>query len=107
MTGDLSGLEKEQQILQALRKTLGKVVVDVTPDDRSLRSPLKAQTIEDIKMCFGLIAAREREILAQQNRKNTDRPQFIDDTSNDTNVLHFTPPIVTVDKSDESEKGVE
>ena len=91
MSQDTGDREKEKNILRALRKTLGKVVVDVTPDSSALKSPLQPQTIEDIKMCFGLISAREREIMEAMNRSNNDLPHYIDEPKKVSNVVSFIP----------------
>ena len=90
MPSDLGDLEKEKEILQAVRKTLAQVVVDVTPDSSALRSPLKPQTIEDIRMCFGLISARERELMDTLQRNNNDRPHFVDELEKSRSVVHFS-----------------
>lgn len=54
-------LRKEQQILRVMRKVLANVVKDVTPVGGRV-NPLRESTIRDIRECFGLIAAREREL---------------------------------------------
>jgi len=69
----------EKRILLAMRKTLGNIVKDVTPANKDLQSPLKDSTIEDIKMCFGLISAREREIAIEAGVDIKDRPHFVDE----------------------------
>ncbi|MCK5902683.1 MAG: segregation and condensation protein A [Cocleimonas sp.] len=69
----------EKRILLALRKTLANIVKDVTPSNRSLQSPLQTSTIEDIKMCFNLISAREYEIAKQAGIEIKERPRFIDE----------------------------
>ncbi len=92
MSDDQAGLEKEKAILRAVRKTLSQVVVDITPDSSALKSPLQPQTIEDIRMCFGLISAREREIMDQLKRTNNDRPHFIDEPEKVSNVVNFQMP---------------
>lgn len=69
----------EKRILLAMRKTLGNIVKDVTPANQDLQSPLKDATIEDIKMCFSLISAREREIAKEANVEIKDRPHFVDE----------------------------
>jgi|GEM_PF-118923 len=89
MSDDQTNLEKEKNILQAVRKTLAQVVVDVTPESSALRSPLQPTTIDDIRMCFGLISAREREIMDLMQRSNQDRPHFIDESVKVNNVVHF------------------
>ncbi len=76
----------EKRILLAMRKTLANIVKDVTPSNRDLQSPLKDSTIEDIKMCFGLISAREHEIAKEAGIDIKERPRFIDEPSN-TNVV--------------------
>lgn len=91
MSDDQADLEKEKSILQAVRKTLAQVVVDVTPDSSALRSPLQPSTIKDIRMCFGLISAREREIMDAMQRSNQDRPHFIDEPVKVNNVVNFKP----------------
>ncbi|MCK5895445.1 MAG: segregation and condensation protein A [Cocleimonas sp.] len=79
----------EKRILLAMRKTLSSIVKDVTPADRNLQSPLKDSTIEDIKMCFGLISAREREIAKEVGIEIKDRPHFIDEPAT-TNVVSIS-----------------
>lgn len=69
----------EKRVLMAMRKTLGNIVKDVTPANSALRSPLSDETIEDIKMCFNLISARERDIAAEEGREVNDKPHFIDE----------------------------
>ncbi len=76
----------EKRILLVMRKTLSSIVRDVTPAHRDLQSPLKDSTIEDIKMCFGLISAREREIAEDAGVDIQDRPHFVDEP-NKTNVV--------------------
>jgi len=54
-------LNKEQRILIAMRKTLAGIVKDTTPLP-GRRHLLKETTIRDIRHCFSLISAREREL---------------------------------------------
>lgn len=73
---------KEHKILVALRKTLGAIVRDTTPQP-GIRHPLTEKTIEDIRACFGLIAAREKE-LANQDQEGAEegarmRPHYTDE----------------------------
>lgn len=63
---DTEELSKEQRILRMMRKTLGNVVKDVTPLG-GRTNPLSDSTIQDIKDCFGLISARERELAEALN----------------------------------------
>ncbi len=69
----------EKRILVAMRKTLSAVVKDVTPSSSALKSPLTTSTIEDIKMCFGLIAAREQELAKEAGIELNERPQYTDE----------------------------
>ncbi len=71
----------EKRILVAMRKTLSNVVKDVTPSSSALKSPLTESTVEDIKMCFGLIAAREQELAKEAGIEINERPQYTDDVS--------------------------
>ena len=69
----------EKRILVAMRKTLSNIVKDVTPSSSALKSPLTESTVEDIKMCFGLIAAREQEIAKEAGIELNEKPQYADD----------------------------
>jgi len=69
----------EKRILVAMRKTLSNVVKDVTPSSSALKSPLSDATIEDIKMCFGLISAREQELAKEAGVEIKERPQYPDE----------------------------
>ncbi|MEZ5536200.1 MAG: segregation and condensation protein A [Thiolinea sp.] len=76
----------EKRILMAMRKTLAKVVRDLTPSDSAVRYPLSDETVEDIKVCFDLITTRERELAQQAGIEIKDRPQFIDEPAK-SNVI--------------------
>jgi len=71
----------EKRILVAMRKTLSNIVKDVTPTSSALKSPLSDATIEDIKMCFGLISAREQELAKEAGVEINERPQYPDEPS--------------------------
>lgn len=79
----------EKRVLMAMRKTLAKVVRDLTPSDSATQYPLSDDTVEDIKACFDLIASRERELMHADGQTTAEKPRFIDDTS--------TPQTVAVD----------
>lgn len=68
------GPSKEQRILRVMRKVLANIVKDVTPQPGML-NPLSPRTIEDIRECFGLIAAREAE-LAREAGYSAERPMY-------------------------------
>lgn len=59
-----------------MRKVLANIVKDVTPQPGML-NPLSPRTIEDIRECFGLIAAREAE-LAREAGFASERPMYTD-----------------------------
>ncbi|MDH5612035.1 MAG: segregation and condensation protein A [Gammaproteobacteria bacterium] len=83
-------LSKDQRILIALRKTLSSVVRETTPPP-GLRHPLSVQTIEDIKHCFALISAREKELTEESGITNTARPRYADEPKT-SHVVPFTRP---------------
>jgi hypothetical protein len=70
-------LTVEQRILIAMRKTLGAVIKDVTPP-AGMRHPFSAQTMEDVRQCLALIAAREKELADAQGRGG-ERPYYSDE----------------------------
>ena len=75
----------EQRILRVMRSVLGSVVKDTTPRS-GMQHPLSNQTIEDIKACFSLIAAREME-LARESGTAQEKPHFSDEPQNAKVVL--------------------
>lgn len=81
---------KEQRILVVMRKLLAQIVKDTTPGP-GMRHPLSEQTIKDIRDCFSLIAARERELLEKSGIENKHKPHFSDDPKSST-ILKFKPP---------------
>lgn len=81
---------KEQRILVVMRKLLAQIVKDTTPGP-GMRHPLNEQTIKDIRDCFGLISARERELAEQSGIENKDRPQYADEPKSST-VIEFKAP---------------
>lgn len=81
---------KEQRILVVMRKLLAQIVKDTTPGP-GMRHPLNEQTIKDIRDCFGLISARERELAEHAGIENKDRPRYVDDPKTST-VIEFKKP---------------
>ncbi len=81
-------LTLEHRILIRVRKVLASVVRDVTPSP-GMRNPLSPSTIEDIRDCFALISARERELNA--DRSNRDLPVYADRGAS-TRIVDFKPP---------------
>lgn len=86
---DEADLTKEQQILRAMRKTLGSIVKDTAPRD-GMDGPLSSATVENIRMCFGLIATREAELAEALGLARNERPFYTDEEQN-AKVLQFTP----------------
>ena len=78
MSQEIEHFTKEKRTLVAMRKTLSAIIRDVTPASSALKSPLSEATVEDIKMCFGLIAAREHEIAKEAGVELNERPQYPD-----------------------------
>jgi hypothetical protein len=70
-------ISTEHRILITMRKVLSSIVRDTTPPP-GLRHPLTESTIEDIKQCFSLITAREKELNEAQGRPAS-RPRYIDE----------------------------
>ena len=73
----MSELTVEQRILIAMRKTLGGIIRDVTPP-AGMRHPFTEETMEDVRQCLSLIAAREKELADAQGRGG-ERPFYSDE----------------------------
>lgn len=73
----MSELTVEQCILIAMRKTLGGIIRDVTPP-AGMRHPFTDETMEDVRQCLNLIAAREKELADTQGRGG-ERPYYSDE----------------------------
>lgn len=78
---------KEHEILAKLREVLSAVVRDTTPPP-SRPHPLRPQTIDDVKTCFMLITAREKEIVEASGGKQDKRPRYADEPKT-TQVVQF------------------
>lgn len=83
-------LSKEQQILRAMRKTLTSIVRDLAPRD-GVESPLTPPTVENIRMCLGLISAREAELAEALGLDRNERPHYSDEPPAAQPIV-FTPP---------------
>jgi hypothetical protein len=70
-------LTDEQRLLIAMRRTLAAIVRDLAPAP-GMRQPLREETVEDIRRCLALIAARERD-LAQTQGRGGERPHYADE----------------------------
>jgi hypothetical protein len=70
-------ISTEHRILITMRQVLSSIVRDTTPPP-GLRHPLTDSTIDDIKQCFALITAREKELNEAQGRPAL-RPRYTDE----------------------------
>jgi hypothetical protein len=89
---DTAELSKEQHILRQMRKTLGNVVKDVTPLG-GRPNPLSESTIQDIKDCFGMISAREKE-LAEALNFDQAKPYYVDGETPSAKVVSIIKPAI-------------
>jgi hypothetical protein len=87
---EIAELSKEQQIMRAMRKTLTSIVRDTAPRDGD-PSPLGADTVENIRMCLGLISAREAELAEQLGLARNERPYYSDETQSSQAMQFVTP----------------
>ncbi len=83
-------LSKEQQILRAMRKTLTSIVRDAAPRD-GVPSPFTPETVENIRMCLGLISAREAELADALGLSRNARPSYADEPPA-AHAVHFKAP---------------
>ena len=83
-------LSKEQRILRLMRKTLGNIIKDVTPHS-GRSNPLSDDTIQDIKDCFGLISAREKELGDELNYDQS-KPYYVDGEPPKAKVVNIVKP---------------
>ncbi|MDQ1363178.1 MAG: hypothetical protein QG652_1039 [Pseudomonadota bacterium] len=85
-------LNNEHRILVTLRQVLASVVREVTPEP-GLPHPLSQKTMEDVRQCFLLIAAREKEISELLGKPSQHRPHYVDEPKQDKVVkLHGIGP---------------
>ncbi len=87
---DKAELSKEREIMRAMRKTLTSIVRDCAPRD-GVPSPLCADTVENIRMCLGLIAAREAELADALGLARNERPRYVDEEPT-SHSMTFIPP---------------
>jgi len=87
---DQNQLSQEQQIMRAMRKTLTSIVRDCAPR-ADQPSPLAETTVENIRMCLGMISAREAELAEALGLSRGERPHFSDEPQT-ADVMKFVPP---------------
>ncbi len=91
---------KEEQILQVMRKVLTDVAKDTyTPPD--LKHPLSPETINSIRDCLQLIAAREHELAKEAGRESKMRPRYIDEPSSSV-VVELDTTVFKNNKDDQA-----
>ncbi|MES9846669.1 MAG: segregation and condensation protein A [Candidatus Sedimenticola sp. PURPLELP] len=73
----MSDNSKERDVMMVMRKVLASIIKDTTPPPGT-RHPLSEKTIQDVRMCLGLISARERE-LADEAGAVVEKPYFVDE----------------------------
>lgn len=71
-------LSKEERILRMMKRVLTDVAKD-THAKPGFRHPLSEHTVQGIRECLALIAARERELAEAAGRSMNMRPRFIDE----------------------------
>ncbi len=69
---------QEQRTLLIMRKLLSTIVRETTPKP-GMKHTLSETTREDIRMCFGLISARERELSELSGVEIKERPRYADE----------------------------
>ena len=96
----MSEESKEREILMVMRKVLSSVIREITPEP-GMRHPLTDKTVEDVRMCLGLISSRERELADAAGIEQT-RPYY-SDQKRPVEVV----PISSIGKADKQkdEKG--
>jgi hypothetical protein len=85
-----SDSERELQILVVMRQVLSSIIKDTTPPP-GMQHPLQGSTIEDIKQCFALITAREKEIHGINGSDSGLRPRYRDEPRT-SQVVPFIKP---------------
>ena len=83
-------LSKEHQIIATMRKVLSSIIRDTTPPP-GRPHPLRESTIEDVKHCFSLITAREKEIHEEAGKAMDMRPRYADEPKK-SQVVDFVKP---------------
>lgn len=71
-------ISQEERILRMMKKVLTDVAKD-THAKPGFRHPLSDSTVQGMRECLGLIAARERELVEARGKSMDMRPRFIDE----------------------------
>lgn len=68
---------KEQRTLLVMRKVLSAIIRETTPNP-GMKHVLSDSTREDIRLCFGLITAREHELAEETGIEIKEKPRYPD-----------------------------
>jgi len=68
---------KEQRTLLVMRKVLSSIIRETTPNP-GMQHVLSDSTREDIRLCFGLITAREHELSGESGIEIKEKPRYTD-----------------------------
>jgi hypothetical protein len=79
-------LSKEKRILRTMRFMLAQIIKE-TAVPAGMRHPLSKGTIEDMRNCLVLIAAREHELAQAAGRPSAARPRYKDQTASRGKVV--------------------
>jgi len=90
-------LSSEERILRVMRRVLTSIAKD-TYTRPGHRHPLSDETVDDIRQCLGLIAAREAELNTDAGRESKARPRFIDEPQSSVVVPLSIPGTKDTDK---------
>jgi len=71
-------ISQEERILRMIKRVLTEIAKD-TSTPPGMKHPLSEHTIQGIRECLALVAAREKELADSAGRKNPARPEFIDE----------------------------
>ncbi|HHO69088.1 MAG TPA: segregation and condensation protein A [Gammaproteobacteria bacterium] len=71
-------MTQEERIMRMMKRVLTDVAKD-THAKPGFRHPLSDRTIQGIRDCLSLIAARERELAEAAGRPMNMRPRFVDE----------------------------
>lgn len=91
-------LSKEQRVLRMMRKVLAGIIKDTTPQP-GMKHPLSQHTLEDIRDCLALIAAREAEVAEGLGLSRDERPYYVDEKPQAT-VVKLNPAALRKDGKD-------
>jgi hypothetical protein len=73
-----SEFSQEERILKMMKRVLTDIAKD-THAKPGFRHPLSDHTVQSMRDCLAMIAARERELAEAAGRPMTARPRFIDE----------------------------